>query len=181
MKKRICCAVLAAVLALCLAGCGRQQPDPEDGRLQVVSSLFPYYDFVRAIGGEHVNSILLVPAGRETHSFEPTPLDVITVSKADVFVYNGGESEFWVEEILGSAGENISTVVRMMDHVDALEEEIDQIDELLAQRKKLAEQEDKMAEIAQLEAQIARISADPTRQKEALQLQQKCRPVCHVF
>ena len=124
MRKKIFCAVLAALLALYLAGCTRQQSAPEDGRLQVVSSLFPYYDFVRAIGGEHVNSILLVPAGRETHSFEPTPLDVITVSKADVFVYNGGESEFWVEEILGSAGENISTVVRMMDHVDALEEEI---------------------------------------------------------
>lgn len=56
---------------------------------------------------------------------------------------------------------------------DALNEELEQIDELLAARKKLADQEDKMAEIAELEQQIARISADPTRQKEALQLQQK--------
>ena len=123
MKKRLCCMALAAILLLSCCGC-TQAPAQKDDRLQVVCSLFPYYDFVRAIGGEHVNSVLLVPAGRETHSFEPTPLDVITVSKADVFVYNGGESEFWVEEILGAAGEGIGTVVRMMDHADALEEEI---------------------------------------------------------
>ena len=122
MKKRLSCFLLAALL-LCCCGCAAR-PAPEDERLQVVCSLFPYYDFVRAIGGEYVSATLLIPAGRETHSFEPTPLDVITVSRADVFVYNGGESEYWVDEILGSAGENIGSVVRMMDHVDALEEEI---------------------------------------------------------
>lgn len=56
---------------------------------------------------------------------------------------------------------------------DALEEELDQIDELLAARKKLADQEDKMQEIAKLEEQISRITADPTRQKEAMQLREK--------
>ena len=73
--------------------------------------------------GEDVDVSLLVPAGRETHSFEPTPLDVIRVSEADVFVYNGGESEVWVENILGAAGEKIPHVLRMMDYADALEEE----------------------------------------------------------
>lgn len=122
MKKRLLCLLLALALLGC-CGCARA-PAAEDDRLRVVCSLFPYYDFVRAIGGEYVSPTLLVPAGRETHSFEPTPLDVITVSKADVFIYNGGESEYWVEEILGSAGEDIGTVSCMMDHIDALEEEI---------------------------------------------------------
>lgn len=122
MKKRLFCFVLALTVLVC-CGC-TQRPAPHDGRLQVVCTLFPYYDFVRAIGGEYVSPTLLIPAGRETHSFEPTPLDVITVSKADVFIYNGGESEYWVEEILGSAGEHIAVTARMMDHVTALEEEI---------------------------------------------------------
>lgn len=122
MKKLLIAALLALMLpAAC--GCSAAQP-PEEGKLQVVCSLFPYYDFVRAIGGEHVSPTLLVPAGRETHSFEPTPLDVITVSRADVFLYNGGEGEYWVEEILGAAGGQIGLTVRMMDHVAALEEEI---------------------------------------------------------
>ena len=56
---------------------------------------------------------------------------------------------------------------------DALQEEIDQIDELLAARKKLAEDDERLQKIAELEGQIARISADPTRQKEAIELQQE--------
>lgn len=56
---------------------------------------------------------------------------------------------------------------------DALNEEKNQIDELLEARRKLADQEDKMQEIAELEAKIARISADPTRQKEAMQLREE--------
>lgn len=121
MKKRVLCTFLA--MALLLSGCGAQGSE-ENGRLQVVCSLFPYYDFVRAIGGEHVNATLLVPAGRETHSFEPTPLDVITMSQADVLVYNGGESEYWVDETLDAAGDEIGLTLRLMDHADALEEEI---------------------------------------------------------
>ena len=97
--------VLAAVLALTLAGCGRQDR-PQSGKLNVVCTLFPYYDFVRQIGGDAVDVQLLVPAGRETHSFEPTPLDVIAVSEAEVFLYNGGESELWVEDILDAAAES---------------------------------------------------------------------------
>lgn len=48
---------------------------------------------------------------------------MIRISEADVFLCNGGESEEWVEDILSAAGENIGSVVRMMDHVDALGEE----------------------------------------------------------
>ena len=120
--KRLGAAVLALTLALTLAACGRRT-EPDDGRLRVVCTLFPYYDFVRRIGGDDVNAVLLVPAGRETHSFEPTPLDVITVSEAEVFIYNGGESELWVEDILSAAGEHIPYRLAMMDQVDAYAEE----------------------------------------------------------
>lgn len=123
MKKRILALLLAAATALTLCACAPTGEDAEDGRLQVECSLFPYYDFVREIGGAYVSPHLLVAAGREAHSFEPTPMDVIRVSRADVFVYNGGEGEQWVDEILSSAGENIPTVLRMMDYADTLTEE----------------------------------------------------------
>lgn len=123
MKKRILALLLAAAVALPLCACAPAGEEAEDGRLQVVCSLFPYYDFVREIGGAYVSPGLLVAAGREAHSFEPTPMDVIRVSRADVFVYNGGEGEQWVDEILSSAGENIPTVLRMMDYADTLTEE----------------------------------------------------------
>lgn len=120
--RRIVSLGLAAVLALTMTACARRA-EPDDGRLRVVCTLFPYYDFVRQIGGDDVNATLLVPAGRETHSFEPTPLDVIAVSEAEVFIYNGGESEQWVEDILDAAGEDIPYRLKMMDQVDAYAEE----------------------------------------------------------
>ena len=121
MRKRMVCLLLA--LLMLLPGCGTSAK-PDSGKLQVVCTLFPYYDFVRQIGGDDVDVTLLVAAGREAHSFEPTPLDVIRLSQADIFIYNGGESEVWVEDILAAAGENIGTVLAMMDHADTLAEEV---------------------------------------------------------
>ena len=109
--------------ALLLAGCAAPTEPPEDGRLQIVTTLFPYYDFARAIAGDAAEVTLLLAPGREAHSFEPTPLDAVRIARADVFVYNGGESEAWVEEMLGAAGENVRVTLRMMDFVDALDEE----------------------------------------------------------
>lgn len=120
--RRLLTGLLALVLAASLTACGRA-PAQDDGRLRVVCTLFPYYDFVRQIGGDAVDVTLLVPAGRETHSFEPTPRDVIRISEADVFIYNGGESEQWVSDILDAAGEDISCVLSMMDAAELYEEE----------------------------------------------------------
>ena len=128
--RRILCAVLAVLLAAALCGCGANggrtessAPTEENKRIQVVCTLFPYYDFARVIGGDDAEVTLLVAAGKEAHSFEPTPLDVIRLSKADVFLYNGGESEEWVENILDAAGENIKVTTAMMALVDLTEEE----------------------------------------------------------
>ncbi len=121
--RRAGAAILAAVLALMLAGCGRRADTTDNGKLNVVCTLFPYYDFVRQIGGDAVSAQLLVPAGRETHSFEPTPLDVIAMSRADVFIWNGGESELWVEDVLDAAGEDIPYRLAMMEQVETYREE----------------------------------------------------------
>ena len=120
--RRLLTGLLALALAASLTACGHEPPQ-DDGRLRVVCTLFPYYDFARQIGGDAVDVALLVPAGRETHSFEPTPVDVITMSRADVFIYNGGESETWVEDILDAAGEDIPYRLKMMEQVDVYQEE----------------------------------------------------------
>ena len=121
--RRLLSGLLALALAASLTACG-QPPLPEAGKTQVVCTLFPYYDFARQIGGDDVDVTLVVPAGRETHSFEPTPMDVIRISQADVFIYNGGESEQWVTDILDAAGEDIPCVLSMMDAAELHEEEL---------------------------------------------------------
>lgn len=121
--KRIASILLALALILSLAACAAPAEKADDGRIQIVATLFPYYDFARAIAGGRADITLLLSPGREAHSFEPTPLDAVTISEADVFLYNGGEAEYWVDEMLDAAGEDIAVIARMMDYVDALDEE----------------------------------------------------------
>lgn len=120
---RLVGALLALVLSLSLVGCAVREGSADDGRLRVVTTLFPYYDFARAVAGDRADVTLLLAPGREAHSFEPTPLDAVTISRADVFIYNGGEGEVWADDMLDAVGEDIGTVLRMMDFVDAREEE----------------------------------------------------------
>ena len=121
--KRIASFLLALALAFSLTACTVPAEKADDGKIQIVATLFPYYDFARAIVGDRADVTLLLSPGREAHSFEPTPLDAVTISEADVFLYNGGEGEYWVESMLDAAGEHIAVASRMMDYVDALNEE----------------------------------------------------------
>ena len=118
--QRLLCALLCALL---LSGCAAPWMPPKDGKLQIVTTLFPYYDFARAVAGDRADVTLLLAPGREAHSFEPTPLDAVRIAHADVFIYNGGESEQWVDAMLDAVSENVGTVLRMMDCVDTVEEE----------------------------------------------------------
>ena len=112
---------LAVMFLFCLlSGCGRAESgeEPGDGeggrKLKVAATLFPYYDFVS----------LVIPAGMDSHSFEPTPRDIRTMQEADVIIANGGAMEHWVDQVVDSFDREDQTVVIMMDHVDAVEEEI---------------------------------------------------------
>lgn len=94
------------------------------GRLKVAATLFPYYDFTRQIAGDLVDLELVIPAGMDSHSFEPTPAHMRTIQEADVLICNGGSMEQWVSQVLDAVDTSSMTVVTMMDHVDAVEEEI---------------------------------------------------------
>lgn len=122
---------LAVMFLFCLlSGCGRAESgeEPGDGeggrKLKVAATLFPYYDFVRQVGGDQVELSLVIPAGMDSHSFEPTPKDIRIMQEADVIIANGGAMEHWVDQVVDSFDREDQTVVIMMDHVDAVEEEI---------------------------------------------------------
>ena len=67
----------------------------DSGKIRAVATIFPQYDFLRQIGGDHLELTMLLKPGAESHSFEPTPADMITVSQSDLFVYVGGDSDAW--------------------------------------------------------------------------------------
>ena len=74
----------------------------DDNRVQIVATLFPQYDFAKQIGGDKVNVSLLLTPGTETHTYEPTPQDLIRINDSDLFVYTGKYMEPWAERIVGS-------------------------------------------------------------------------------
>ncbi len=117
--KRIFPALCALLL---LTACGPELPPEDSDRLQIVAAVFPAYDFARSAAGELADVTLLLPPGAESHSYEPTPADILRVQRCDLFIYLGGESDAWVDAIL-SAIEPEGEVLRMVDCVDLLEEE----------------------------------------------------------
>jgi zinc transport system substrate-binding protein len=98
-----------------------------NGKITVTATIFPPYDFTRAIAGDKVNLNMLLPPGAESHSFEPTPRDIIAIQNSDIFVYIGGESDSWVDRILDSMDAKYTQnmkIIKLMDNVDVVEEEI---------------------------------------------------------
>lgn len=72
----------------------------DSGKIEIVATLFPQYDFAKQIGGDKVNVTLLLPPGTETHTYEPSPQDIISISNANMFIYTGKYMEPWSERII---------------------------------------------------------------------------------
>ena len=121
--KRLFILIVAAALALSLCACGEREPEGQDGRLSIVTTVFPAYDFARQVAGDQAKVTLLVPPGAETHSFEPTAQDMRRIQSCDLLICNGGESEAWLETLLAGQETEIPSLV-MLECVDALEEEL---------------------------------------------------------
>jgi zinc transport system substrate-binding protein len=122
MKRTVLFICVLASLAAILPAGGRKETKQAEGKLNVVTTIFPPYDFVREIAGDKVNLTMLLPPGAESHSFEPTPQDIIKVQNCDVFIYVGGESDAWIERILESVNTEGKEIVTLMDSVEVVEE-----------------------------------------------------------
>ena len=126
-------ALFAIIIALFLSACGQTQPETtvEDTNttesavpLQVVATIFPQFDFVRQIAGDRVELTMLLSPGAESHGFEPTPRDIITLNNADLLIYVGGHGDTWVAPILASLDRHDIHTVALLDLVDVVMQEI---------------------------------------------------------
>ena len=130
-RARLFCARLMAVIlaagiaAAAVTGCGVKQEEPDDGKLKIVTTIFPQYDFVRAIavGTGAVNVRMLLSPGEEVHSYEPTPLDIKEIQNCDLFIYVGAENDVWVDRILENMGDKRPETLRLVDLTETVAEE----------------------------------------------------------
>ncbi len=90
----------------------------------IIATNFIGYDLARAITGDSNSVKLLIKPGGDMHGFEPTPQDIIDISKSDLFIYNGGESEAWVDRLLADNNIPREKTLRLMDFIDLKTEEL---------------------------------------------------------
>lgn len=119
--------ILSLCLVMLITGCSMPVPQTEDteAAISVVTTIFPPYDFVCEItrGAEHVTVHQLLKPGMESHTFDPTPADILAVQNCDLFIYTGGESDAWVQTLLEASPGAEDRAIRMIDLVEAAEED----------------------------------------------------------
>ncbi len=130
-RRKLASKFLSSLVALALLlGLGFLMPaqtdrlvSAQDDRLQAVASNFPAYDFLRQIGGDRLDLTMLLAPGAESHSYEPSPRDLVKLAASDLFVFTGGEGDAWVKSVLNTRPEDKPSLA-MVDMVDLLDEEI---------------------------------------------------------
>ncbi|MBQ2563996.1 MAG: zinc ABC transporter substrate-binding protein [Oscillospiraceae bacterium] len=131
MRKRVIAVICSCVVMIgCLSACGSNTESssaPESKNLQIVTTIFPIYDWVREILGENPAGIeltMLMDNGVDLHSFQPTAMDILRVSSCDMFVYVGGESDQWVEDAMQEAANEKQKEINLMESLgDGMKEE----------------------------------------------------------
>ena len=129
MKKAISLFAAVLLIAGCLSACssGSRQPAEESGKIQIVTTIFPEYDWVMNILGDNpakADVTMLLDTGVDLHSFQPTAADILKISTCDLFIYVGGESDEWVDDALQEAANKDMIVISLLDILgDAVKEE----------------------------------------------------------
>lgn len=113
---------LTAVI-LFLYSCSSSVTEKEEG-INIITTNFPSYDFSRQVAGGNAEVNLLLPPGSDAHSFEPSPKDIINIQNSDLFIYTGGESDSWIDDILSTIDTSGTKIIKLMEVCETVVEEI---------------------------------------------------------
>ena len=120
--KKIFIAVIATIILT--TGCGKTDYIPKkNDELNITATIFPQYDFARQLAGDKANVTMLLPPGSECHTYEPSPQDIIKIQNSDLFIYTGGESDNWIDEILKTLDTSNMKILRLMEICETVDEE----------------------------------------------------------
>lgn len=102
MKKKIASLMAICMLGSVLTGCGGPvEVDKDgDGKLEIICTIYPVYDWVSQIVGDKANVTYLLDSGVDLHNFQPSVKDLVSVKESDLFIYVGGHSDDWAADIV---------------------------------------------------------------------------------
>lgn len=146
MKKIL--AVIAAVLsvAIILVACTNSKSNnnsttknnDDKSKISIVTTIFPEYDWVKQILGENqanVDLTMLLDNGVDLHSYQPSADDMVKMSKCDLFIYVGGESDAWVDDALKSAQNKNMKVINLLNVLGNSVKEEEQVEGMQAEEE----------------------------------------------
>ncbi len=118
MKKILALLLALWIPAAVFSGCVPQDDSAASNKLNIVTTIFPAYDWVREILGDETDRAeitTLLDSGVDLHSYQPTVDDIVKISDCDLFLYVGGESDGWVDDALKNAPNKDRKVIRLLD------------------------------------------------------------------
>lgn len=120
--------VIFSILFLCFisTACNQrtnQYEDLDSEKITIIATLFPQYDFAKEIAKDYANVVLLLPPGMESHSFDPSPADIIAIGNADIFLYTGAYMETWAADIISGINTEKVYVKDVSEHISLVKEE----------------------------------------------------------
>ena len=100
-----------------------KEEEKELTKIKVVTTIFPYYDFARQLSDDNVEITMLLKPGVDMHNYDPTAEDIINILSSDIFIYTGGHSDVWLEDIIDEIDPNKTKIIRLFDYVNVVKEE----------------------------------------------------------
>lgn len=125
MKKVIVSLIVLIIMVLTVVLLFRPQSKikkKDNNKIQVITTVFPLYDFIKNVGGDKVEVSMLIPSGVDVHDYDPSPQDIISIEESDLFIYMGEDIEFWANT-LTSGIDNQDKIVSVTDNIELIERE----------------------------------------------------------
>ncbi len=129
MKKVLSLLTVLALIVAVFVSCSekgqvseveKESVDDTQKKLKIVTTIYPQYDFAKNIAGDKADVKMLLKAGTETHSYEPSPKDIEEIKNSDIFIYVGSENDHWVDRIFESFDGEKPDCIKLIECVDGV-------------------------------------------------------------
>ena len=123
MKKLFIFILSVIIIVASFSACTTTETFPDNGKINIVTTIFPVYDWTKNIAGENCNVIYLDESGTDMHSFAPTAKNILSITNADIFIHIGGISDEWVNKTLEASNNARLITLSLAEVTGVLEEE----------------------------------------------------------
>ena len=142
--KKTTAVILAVLMSMSVLTACRAKTDKNDlspqkkSDLQIVTTIFPEYDWVKRILGDNpakASLSLMVDQGVDLHSYQPSTEDILKISTCDLFIYVGGPSDQWVEDVLADTANQDMVVINLLDLLGSQVKEEEEVEGMQAEEE----------------------------------------------